>query len=67
MHGRGIYTYSNGRKYEGEFVSGFMEGYGKLVLGQNMYYEGEWKSGFMRKFLKVFLPTIVHNFMNSLL
>mmetsp|Transcript_23918 Transcript_23918/g.40104 ORF Transcript_23918/g.40104 Transcript_23918/m.40104 type:complete len:763 (+) Transcript_23918:65-2353(+) len=48
-HGRGISTYANGDKYEGEYNNGLKEGRGKYIFaavgnGQNAFYEGEWKT-----------------------
>lgn len=44
MNGRGIYTFSNGDRYEGEFKNDDFDGIGTLVEGDSRY-EGEWKSG----------------------
>ena len=44
MHGNGTYVYPAGEKYEGEFVTGQIEGKGKLTKRNGAYYEGEWKA-----------------------
>jgi len=45
-HGKGVYEYKNGIKYEGQYVDGNKEGYGKLFNGDgSMSYEGYFKKG----------------------
>ena len=36
--------YSNGSMYEGEFVAGVANGFGKFVSGQGDEYEGFWSN-----------------------
>jgi len=40
MHGKGTYIYRNGRKYEGEWVGGYKEGYGTFSWPNGDRYEG---------------------------
>ena len=37
--------YLDGARYEGSFVNGKREGFGKYVWNKRKYYEGEWKQG----------------------
>ena len=41
MHGKGTYYYRNGRKYEGNWVAGYKEGYGVFRWPNGDSYEGE--------------------------
>eukprot|EP01002_Notosolenus_urceolatus_P014983 NODE_704_length_1847_cov_169.920467_g573_i0.p1 GENE.NODE_704_length_1847_cov_169.920467_g573_i0~~NODE_704_length_1847_cov_169.920467_g573_i0.p1 ORF type:complete len:579 (-),score=251.58 NODE_704_length_1847_cov_169.920467_g573_i0:111-1598(-) len=43
MHGKGVYTWPKGTKYEGEFKDGVMHGKGKYTYGADSYYDGEWQ------------------------
>ena len=43
MEGKGIYFYSQGGKYEGDFMSGLMDGYGIQKCEDGSKYEGNWK------------------------
>ena len=45
MWGFGEIKYIDGAKYEGNFVNGKREGYGKYIWNSNKYYEGGWKKG----------------------
>ena len=45
MNGKGIMTYIDGAKYEGEFVNGKREGKGNYYWNSNKYYKGSWKKG----------------------
>ena len=45
-HGQGKVEYSNGDFYEGVFVHGKRNGYGKYIT-REYTYEGEWKDGVM--------------------
>ena len=40
MHGTGVYTWNDGRKYEGEFVEDKKHGFGKYFWGDGRKYEG---------------------------
>ena len=37
--------YNDGDWYEGDFVNGFQEGFGKLYIKDGGYYVGEFKDG----------------------
>jgi len=45
MHGKGVFTYSDGKKYDGDFVEDKREGYGTLTSGGGKTYKGQWKKG----------------------
>ena len=45
MHGYGVYTYSDGRKYEGYYANDKREGQGKYKWKNGTIYDGEWKDG----------------------
>ena len=45
MHGRGVYTWQDGRKYEGEYLHDKKHGYGYYVWADGRKYEGEWSHG----------------------
>lgn len=32
MHGKGTYTYKNGRRYEGQWFAGYKQGFGRYYL-----------------------------------
>ena len=40
--GEGIYTWPNGRKYEGYYVEDKQEGHGVLTEADGSQYEGNW-------------------------
>jgi len=45
-HGKGIWYYINGSRYEGEWNHGLKEGFGTVYKADgNKAYEGEWKNG----------------------
>jgi hypothetical protein len=44
-HGRGIYTWPDGRKYDGEWKEGKQEGHGVHTWPDGRKYDGEWKEG----------------------
>ena len=48
-HGVGTYAYSNGFRYEGEWVNGKKHGHGRMWLGEDgpesIYYEGAFVNG----------------------
>ncbi len=47
MHGQGVYTWSNGNTYVGEYIKGKKEGYGVFKSpSQGIEYAGEFKNGF---------------------
>ena len=41
--GRGVYKYSNGDLYEGEFVRSKREGFGKQIYLDKSVYQGYWE------------------------
>ena len=43
-HGSGVFTYTNGSSYEGEFEHGVREGYGVFRWSTGDSYEGGWKN-----------------------
>merc|ERR1712139_530121 len=45
MHGKGIFTWTNGRQYMGEYRHDQKEGYGWFKWPDSSQYEGEWKDG----------------------
>lgn len=40
MHGKGIFTWLDGRKYEGEYVNDLKEGYGVFSRSDGKVYDG---------------------------
>ena len=47
MHGKGVFTWPDGRKYEGDYKNDHKEGQGKFEWPNGRIYEGEWKLGKM--------------------
>lgn len=45
MEGRGIETWSDGRKYEGDFKNGKKDGEGVFLWPNGNKYIGSWKNG----------------------
>ena len=45
MHGKGIYTWKDGRKYEGEYCYDKKHGYGVYTWSDGRKYEGHWSAG----------------------
>jgi hypothetical protein len=45
-NGKGIYEYSSGGRYEGEFVNGELTGFGILYYPNGNRYEGEWEENY---------------------
>ena len=43
IEGKGIYYFSNGEIYEGEFKKGLYDGKGILYQRNNIIYDGMWK------------------------
>ncbi len=58
MQGKGRYTYSNGKVFEGDYVEGAPYGFGVLRC-QQFYYEGFFKSGLFEGHGKL------HDFVNN--
>ncbi len=46
-NGKGIYKYSNGAVYEGDFVNNLKNGIGVMVWQSGDKYIGEWKAGYI--------------------
>ena len=45
MHGKGIYTWKDGRRYEGDYFNDKKHGFGVYAWADGRRYEGEWKKG----------------------
>ena len=45
MHGRGVYTWKDGRKYEGDYQYDKKHGFGKYTWADGRQYEGNWAYG----------------------
>ena len=45
MHGTGVFTWADGRKYEGEYFDDKKEGHGVFFWPDGRKYDGYWKSG----------------------
>ena len=45
MDGTGVFTWSDGRKYEGEYVDDKKEGHGVFTWPDGRQYDGSWKNG----------------------
>ena len=43
-NGKGVFTYTNGSYYDGEFLHGVRDGYGLFVWSTGDRYEGGWKA-----------------------
>jgi len=43
-HGKGVLTFYDGRKYEGDFAGDMFHGKGVMVLLENEKYEGEFQN-----------------------
>ena len=50
MNGYGILTYSNNKKYEGQFENGIMNGYGEFSWGSRKKFIGNYVQGFKEGF-----------------
>ena len=50
--GFGVYTWANGRKYEGEWVNGKQHGKGKLFLLDGTIKTGIWENGIRIKWIE---------------
>ena len=47
MHGYGVFTWPDGRKYEGEYVNDHKVGQGSFYWPNGRIYKGGWKDGKM--------------------
>ena len=45
MHGKGTYTWSDGRKYKGDYVNDKKEGLGTYTWADGRKYQGLWLNG----------------------
>ena len=45
MHGFGVYTWADGRLYEGHYVDDKKEGHGVFVWPDGRKYDGAWMNG----------------------
>jgi hypothetical protein len=45
MHYRGIYSWPDGRKYEGEYLDDKKDGFGIFTFADGKKYEGYWVDG----------------------
>ena len=45
MHGKGIFTWPDGRKYDGEWLNGKQHGVGIYHTSKGEIKKGEWKEG----------------------
>lgn len=43
MHGRGVFKFSNGDMYDGDWKDNYMHGRGIFKYADGSSYEGEWK------------------------
>lgn len=56
MHGYGVYTWKDGRKYEGEYHMDKKHGYGIYIWADGRRYEGNWANGKQHGEGKYILP-----------
>ena len=45
MHGFGVYTWADGRCYEGEYLNDKKHGFGKYIWADGRQYIGHWNLG----------------------
>ena len=45
MEGEGLFTWADGRRYEGQYLSDKKHGYGVFTWPDGRKYEGQWKDG----------------------
>ena len=45
MHGKGVFTWDDQRKYDGQYVNDKKEGYGEFYWPDGRVYKGNWKNG----------------------
>lgn len=45
MHGTGVYTWPDGKRYQGEYKKGLKEGWGVYTWKNGKEYTGTWKDG----------------------
>jgi len=56
MHGYGIYSWNDGRKYEGNFYNDKKHGFGTYTWADGRKYEGNWAEGKQHGKGKYILP-----------
>jgi hypothetical protein len=45
LHGKGIYTWADGRSYDGAYIDDKKEGFGVYIWPDGRKYEGQWLNG----------------------
>lgn len=45
MNGQGIFTWPDGRRYEGEYFNDKKHGFGIYTWSNNRQYAGQWENG----------------------
>jgi hypothetical protein len=45
MHGKGVFTWPDGRKYEGDYLDDKKEGFGVFYWPDGRMYKGQWANG----------------------
>ncbi len=45
MHGKGVFTWPDGRVYDGNYENGKKSGFGTYVWSEKKKYTGYWKDG----------------------
>lgn len=45
MHGQGVFTWADGRKYEGDYYDDKKQGRGVFTWPDGRMYNGEWYNG----------------------
>ena len=45
MNGEGIFTWPDGRRYEGEYFNDKKHGFGIYTWSNNRQYAGQWENG----------------------
>jgi len=45
MHGKGIFTWADKRKYEGEYFDDKKQGHGIFTWPDGRQYDGQWLNG----------------------
>ena len=45
MHGKGAFTWPDGRRYIGEYANDKKEGFGEFIWQDGRGYRGEWLNG----------------------
>ena len=45
MHGKGVFSWLDGRKYEGEYQEDNKHGYGEFTWPDGRLYRGFWENG----------------------